>query len=40
MIPENLLSCALKRLKDKEFVSIIVLKCLLELHFTKMDTVF
>jgi len=40
MIPENLLSCALKLLMGKDFVSMIVLKCLLQLHFTKLDTFF
>jgi hypothetical protein len=37
MIPENLLAYALKRLMAKEFASMIVVKCLLQLHLTKMD---
>jgi hypothetical protein len=40
MIPENLLACALKRAIVKEFASIIVVKSLLELHFTKVDAIF
>ncbi len=40
MIPENLLACALKRLMVEEFASMIVVKCLLQLHLTKMDAFF
>ena len=35
-----LLICVFKRLIGKEFVFMMVLKCLLQLHFTKMDTFF
>ncbi len=40
MIPENLLDCALKRPIVQEFASMTVVKCLLQLHLTKMDAFF